>query len=252
MKNTRQVRSFPFIVLCVITSLLLVAVACGADDEAPGAAPAATPAGTAPTSAAPAPTEAPAADEPTATPLATTRAPAARPQIDSTPTPIPVATAVPAAPAQVAQPKITRVSMVNTVPLNESNRIWVGGWPNLVQNDPYGETLIENHEITSEPVPALANSWVVDTGFKTWTFQLNKGIPWHFGYGEFTAADVAHTSMLVCQDDYLPRDTRRLQHLLPFRKPSVDRRAAFLPSSRRSRNPEQSTMGRSWRRPVRV
>ncbi len=201
MKNTRQVRSFPFIVLCVITSLLLVAVACGADDEAPGAAPAATPAGTAPTSAAPAPTEAPAADEPTATPLATTRAPAARPQIDSTPTPIPVATAVPAAPAQVAQPKITRVSMVNTVPLNESNRIWVGGWPNLVQNDPYGETLIENHEITSEPVPALANSWVVDTGFKTWTFQLNKGIPWHFGYGEFTAADVAHTWMLVSQEE---------------------------------------------------
>ena len=88
-----------------------------------------------------------------------------------------MATAVPAAPAQVAQPKITRVSMVNTVPLNESNRIWVGGWPNLVQNDPYGETLIENHEITSEPVPALANSWVVDAGFKTWTFQLNKGIP---------------------------------------------------------------------------
>ena len=91
--------------------------------------------------------------------------------------------------------------MVNTVPLNESNRIWVGGWPNLVQNDPYGETLIENHEITSEPVPALANSWVVDAGFNTWTFQLNEGIPWHFGYGEFTAADVAHTWMLVSQEE---------------------------------------------------
>ena len=201
MTVTRRLKLFPFILLCVVASLLLVAVACGADDEAPGAAPTAAPASTAPTSAAPAPTAAPAADEPTATPLATTRAPAARPQIDATPTPIPLATAVPATPAPVAQPKITRVSMVNTVPLNESNRIWVGGWPNLVQNDPYGETLIENHEITSEPVPALANSWVVDAGFNTWTFQLNEGIPWHFGYGEFTAADVAHTWMLVSQEE---------------------------------------------------
>ena len=202
MTFRRTVRPFPVIVLCVIASLLLVAVACGAgDEESPAAAPTATPASAAPTTAAPAATEAPAADEPTATPLATTRAPAARPQIDATPTPIPVATAVPATPAPVSEPKITRVSMVNTVPLNESNRIWVGGWPNLVQNDPYGETLIENHEITSEPVPALAKSWAVDAGFNTWTFQLNEGIPWHFGYGEFTAYDVAHTWMLVSQEE---------------------------------------------------
>ena len=141
------------------------------------------------------------AAEPTATPLATTRAPETRPQADATPTPVPAATRAPATPAPAANPKITRVRMSNTVPLNESNRTWVGGWPNLVQNDPYGETLIENHEVTSEPIPAMAKSWEVGAGFNTWTFELNEGIPWHFGYGEFTAADVAHTWELMTRED---------------------------------------------------
>ena len=197
--------------LLIIGILLIipaVTVACGGgEDEAPAAtaaAPAPTAAAATPTAAAgPAPTAAPIAmaAEPTATPLATTRAPETRPQVDATPTPVPAATRAPATPAPAANPKITRVRMSNTVPLNESNRTWVGGWPNLVQNDPYGETLIENHEVTSEPIPAMAKSWEVGTGFNTWTFELNEGIPWHFGYGEFTAADVAHTWELMTRED---------------------------------------------------
>ena len=176
--------------LWMIAVLAAVIVACGGDDPTATSAPAAATQPTATTAAAPAATERPA----TATPAPTISAPGARPQVEATPTPIPTAVPVrtePPAPAATA--KITRVRVSNTVPLNESNRIWVGPWSNLVQHDPYGETLIENDPYTSEPTPALAESWEVTPDFKTWTFHLREGVPWHFGYGEFTSADVVHT-----------------------------------------------------------
>ena len=114
------------------------------------------------------------------------------------PTPVP---ALARTPAPVTTAKIQRVRIANPPPLNESNRIWAGPWSNLLQHDPYGETLIGNDEITSKPFLGLAKSWAVDHGFNTWTFQLWEGIPWHFGYGEFTAVDVAHTWMLLSQEE---------------------------------------------------
>ena len=148
--------------------------------------------------AVPATTAAPTA-APDATP--TTRAPAARPL--ETATPRPVATAVPTATTPPALAKITRVIMANPPPVTENNRIWSGGWSILIQHDPYGETLIENDPITSDPVPALAKTWDVSNGFKTWTFQLEEDVPWHFGFGEFTSADVAHTWGLQVREDAL-------------------------------------------------
>ena len=181
--------------LWMIAVLAAVIVACGGDDPTATSAPAAATEPTATTAAAaPAATERPA----TATPAPTISAPGARPQVEATPTPIPTAVPMPTEPpAPAATAKITRVRVSNTVPLNESNRIWVGPWSNLVQHDPYGETLIENDPYTSEPVPALAESWEVTPDFKTWTFQLREGVPWHFGYGEFTSADVVHTWELL-------------------------------------------------------
>ncbi len=198
-------KSWPIFALTTMVALAVVIVGCGsADEEEPTAqAPAPTVAATAaavPATAAPAAT-AMAEPQATAAPLATTRAPETRPQIDATPTPVPVATAVPAAPAASVEAKITRVRMANPPPLTQNNRIWSAAWSILLQHDPYGETLIENDDITSEPVPALAKSWTVDDAFETWTFQLVEGVPWHFGYGEFTAADVAHTWGLYVRDD---------------------------------------------------
>ncbi|MBI3302531.1 MAG: ABC transporter substrate-binding protein, partial [Deltaproteobacteria bacterium] len=36
---------------------------------------------------------------------------------------------------------------------------------------------------------------------KSWTFSLHKGVPFHFGFGEFTAKDVAHTHSLMVRND---------------------------------------------------
>ena len=36
---------------------------------------------------------------------------------------------------------------------------------------------------------------------KEWTLFLRKGVPFHFGYGEFTARDVVHTHSLMLRQD---------------------------------------------------
>ena len=44
-------------------------------------------------------------------------------------------------------------------------------------------------------VPMLAESWSFGPDLKEWTFKLQKGVQWHKGFGEFTAADVLHTAV---------------------------------------------------------
>ena len=199
MKSIRLLLTSKSVVLCIIAVLVTIIVACGDDGaEAPEAT--AAPATAAPTqAAAPQATEAAPAGQPQATP--TTRAPAARPALGNTPTPAPVATEVPVPEAAPVVAKIQRVRMANPPPLTENNYIWTAAWPILLQHEPYGESLLENHPVTSEPRPMLAKTWEMSNGFKTWTFQLEEGVPWHFGWGEFTAADVAHTWELLVRED---------------------------------------------------
>ena len=183
--------------LWILGALVAVIVACGGED------PTAT---TAPATEAPAAmaTEAPAAmaTEAPAGPTPTTRAPAARPISDATPTAVPAA-----APTEVMEPepaveaKITRVRISNPPPLTENNYIWTAAWPILLQHEPYGESLLQNDEVSSEPSPLLATSWEMSNGFRNWKFELAEGVQWHFGWGEFTAADVAHTHSLQVQEE---------------------------------------------------
>ena len=93
--------------------------------------------------------------------------------------------------------------MANPPPLTENNRIWSASWSFLLQHDPYGETLLGNDSVTSEPTLQLAKSWEMSNGFKTWAFELKEGVPWHFGYGEVTAADVSHTWELLVMEEAL-------------------------------------------------
>jgi peptide/nickel transport system substrate-binding protein len=54
---------------------------------------------------------------------------------------------------------------------------------------------------TGTLVPRLADKWEMSPDGKSWTFSLHKGVPFHFGFGEFTAKDVAHTHSQMVRDD---------------------------------------------------
>jgi len=192
MKGPRHYKRWLFNPLWLIVAIAAIVVACGSDSAAKPAAPVAA-------TSAPAATAVP-AQAAAAAPTPTTKAPAAKP-IQATRAPRAKVDPTATTPPQVA--KITRVSMANPPPLTENNRIWSAAWSILLQHDPYGETLIENDPVSSEPVPALAKDWEVSNGFKTWTFELEEGVPWHFGFGEFTSADVAHTWGLHTREDAL-------------------------------------------------
>ncbi len=156
--------------LGLVAILLLVAVACGA--AAKPAAPAAAPAKPA------APAAQPAAPAATPTPKAT---PAAAP----------------------AAPKAVRVKRLifGSAGFAESNRHWTVARPELLQFDPFLETLLDVDPKSGEFVARLADKWEFSPDAKDWTFFLKKGVPFHYGYGEFTARDMVHARSLVARED---------------------------------------------------
>ncbi|MBI3329058.1 MAG: hypothetical protein HYZ81_20430, partial [Nitrospinae bacterium] len=76
---------------------------------------------------------------------------------------------------------------------DESNRFWTIARPDHLQYDPFLETLLDVDPKTGDYIPRLAEKWQHSPDFKEWTFWLRKGVPFHFGYGEFTAKDVVHS-----------------------------------------------------------
>src|SRR3546814_20044186 len=56
----------------------------------------------------------------------------------------------------------------------------------------WGDTLIESHPTSGEPVAALAESWSASPDAKVWTFKIRKGVQFHDGK-ELTVDDVVAT-----------------------------------------------------------
>jgi peptide/nickel transport system substrate-binding protein len=84
---------------------------------------------------------------------------------------------------------------------DESNRTWDVSKPDHVQFDPFLETLLEVDPATGAYGPRLATEWEHSPDFKTWTFKLREDVPFHSGYGEFTAKDVVHSHSLMVRED---------------------------------------------------
>src|SRR5918992_6087307 len=98
--------------------------------------------------------------------------------------------------ATAGEPKVQRLIFVSAG-FNESNRFWTISRPQHLQFDPFLETLLDLDPKTGEYIPRLAEKWQPGPDLKEWTFILRKGVPFHFGYGEFTAKDVVHTRPLM-------------------------------------------------------
>jgi peptide/nickel transport system substrate-binding protein len=84
---------------------------------------------------------------------------------------------------------------------DESNRFWTIARPDHLQYDPFLETLLDVDPKTGDYTPRLAEKWQASPDFKEWTFVLRKGVPFHFGYGEFTAKDVVHSHAFMLRDE---------------------------------------------------
>ncbi|MGH8057957.1 MAG: ABC transporter substrate-binding protein, partial [Candidatus Entotheonellia bacterium] len=85
--------------------------------------------------------------------------------------------------------------------MDESNRFWTVSRPHQLQNDPYLETLLDLDPKTSEFTPRLAEKWESSPDMTEWTLSLRKGVPFHFGFGEFTARDVVHSHALMLRPE---------------------------------------------------
>ncbi|RPJ33971.1 MAG: hypothetical protein EHM35_10130, partial [Planctomycetaceae bacterium] len=84
---------------------------------------------------------------------------------------------------------------------SESNRFWMVARPDHLQYDPFLETLLEVDPKSGEYTPRLAEKWYPSSDYKEWTFILRKGIPFHFGFGQFTAKDVVHSHSLMMRQE---------------------------------------------------
>jgi peptide/nickel transport system substrate-binding protein len=103
-------------------------------------------------------------------------------------------------PAPASEPKVQRLIFVSAG-FNESNRFWIIARPQHLQFDPFLETLLDLDPKTGDYIPRLAERWESSPDKKEWTFYLRKGVPFHFGYGEFTAKDVVHSHSLMLREE---------------------------------------------------
>lgn len=62
----------------------------------------------------------------------------------------------------------------------------------FVVNQTWGDTLVESHPGTGEPLPNLAEGWEASSDATEWTFRLRQGVRFHDGT-EMTVADAVET-----------------------------------------------------------
>lgn len=99
-------------------------------------------------------------------------------------------------PEGAGQPKVNRVIMA--LPLGtETNDIITdrSTVPVQIQMRPNLEFLIGYDAATGKLVPQLASAWSVESE-KNIRLKLRKGVPFHWGSGEFSAKDVIHTHQI--------------------------------------------------------
>src|SRR5206468_12591692 len=83
----------------------------------------------------------------------------------------------------------------------DSNRFWMVSRADHLQYDPFLETLLDVDPKTGEYTARLAEKWQASPDYREWTFTLRKGVPFHYGYGQFTAKDVVHSHSLMMRQE---------------------------------------------------
>ncbi len=124
------------------------------------------------------------------------------------------------------------------------------------QNDPILMTLVFASQyalvyealVEEDPwhnfVPMLATDWHMSPDGKTWTFNLRKGVQWHFGWGEFTAKDVVHTLQRHVRAESMSGQVSLMKELLEHVEVVNDYQLIFrLPQPQTDLHVQLSTRG---------
>jgi ABC-type transport system substrate-binding protein len=114
------------------------------------------------------------------------------------------------------QAKVALLEVMMDPVIVETNLIWAAP-PSSANNQTrhFMDPLVAMDPFTGEQVPGLATEWeMITPDAKTWRVKLRKGIPFHDGWGEFTARDVPHTYALMTQADCLNTDCKTWRQLL--------------------------------------
>jgi len=201
MRKTKFPR-LPVVLFAMIGFIMVVAVACGSSSTATSAPAAAPDATSAP---------APSGGDSGSAPPAATSAPASSGSASS-PTAVPQAVD---APSMVTSSVVQLVAAISPPPI-ELILPWRG--TNVAANQqvrPFADPLLSTHPKTGELIPGLAETWEMTKADGTaWTFNLRKGVPFHDGWGEFTAIDVGHSvARVALQDDSIATDQFLLRSL---------------------------------------
>ncbi len=124
-----------------------------------------------------------------------------------TPVPTPTAIVIPteAPVAMAAEPVSNRVIFVAFAERESNDATAVAADAFWGQLTPMYEGLLE-YDQWGQWSPMLAESWEVNSDFTAWSFKLKEGVQFHFGQGEFTAKDVAHTIQYVGREGSLAGD----------------------------------------------
>lgn len=103
------------------------------------------------------------------------------------------------------QAKVDRLIVGKVQAGRESNLTWVASRPQLVDKRPAFEYLLGMSRLDGTLVPRLAKSWELSPDGLSWSLELEEGVQFHDGWGEFTAQDVVHSGWIIgFEDSILP------------------------------------------------
>ena len=132
------------------------------------------------------------------------------------PTPVPTAIAVPTATPRPVEPKVEVLEVALDPVFFDTNLTWMGH-PSEMNNQTrhMGDSIIDMDPFTGLMVPGLGLEWEMTTpDAKTWVVKLRQGIPFHDGWGEFTAKDLVHSYSLVVSEESPASVSRRWRQLV--------------------------------------
>ena len=99
------------------------------------------------------------------------------------------------------EPKVETLVISVDPSAGETNLPWAGTVDHQQQMDLVMEVLVDIDPISNVWVPELAKSWELSPDGTEWTFQLEEGVQFHDGWGEFTADDAFHSVQMYQRDD---------------------------------------------------